>query len=303
VTVYGIFGDCNASPKLVRAALDDQYDTWCNYDDGDDPLFRLVVLHSAVPVYKVIIDWAEKVGVEVVPAASEKEVVDRCYALEGDIAKIYALLGAEDPSTEVARTICRAVDHGMEVRDLAEAGLTYIRPADNPLPPNKENITVAEEQLSLPEVGEIADDEEHEDNADAIKALVTYAKANGVDPDDHEDKSWSEFALFLDELPEPEPGEGGDEDRGGGHTEESLADVELAELRLLAKNAGFADHAKARRNTLIRAILDAQNGIEPEGGDGDSPRTTSAAAGSAADDDVPNILAAIAVVVGWIKSL
>lgn len=232
------------------------------------------------------------------------DVVERCFE-DRDYATIYALLGEKDPPTDVARALCRALDSGLEVRDLAEAGLTYIRTADNPLPTTQEKIKVAanEEDMGLDEVGALAD----EGNEDAIAALKEFADGLDIDADDHADKTWAEFAEFLDEAnggeekaeaEEVEAEEAVAESNGTGHGAEELEDMDMAELRLLAKAAGVEEYAKARRATLIREVLE---GAKP--GASAKASITSTPTSAAEDDLSDEISFAFKTIVRFIKSL
>lgn len=339
--IYGIFGDCDASPKLVKAALNDQLDTWRNLNDPDDVTFSLVLgVRSPLSIWKTIGEWAEVTGVHVdVYSAQDEEaiqeivgmlgydvyhhstrfmldVVDRCLQ-DPHRSTIYALVGEEDPPTDVARALCRATDNGLEVRDLAEAGITYIRTADNPLPTTQEKtLTVAhdddDDAMGLDEAGALAD----EGDNDAMEALSEAAGELGLDPDDYE--TWT---LLAEAIAEVAPDDGDDdgesesdddddesEQRGGGYPAEEIEEMDLPDIRLLAKSLGVEDYAKARRATLIRSILEAQDaGTAPatSGDDDDDepaakPSKAKAAPAVGENDDV---LAALAVVGRWLKSL
>ena len=287
--IIGIFGDCQAADKLVRAALNDTLEAH-NTDAPDEEFWLLLGMQSDSPaVYRTIAQWAIANGTYVAYYTpmersdmyrvldvgaqqdfhrSDKymiELVDRLISEGG--GKVYALLGDKEPSVAVRRAIARATDNGLEVRDLAEAGLTYVGVSDNPL--TVRNIIIMANDLTLAEAGEAADNEDEE----SMTALTTLAEDYGLDPDEYE--TWSALADALDPLmteaaPEPEPDEPEEAPRRRGKeslTQEELEELPVPELRQLAKQLGVEGWDKNRSAKLIDGIVAAQNGDVPLAGE------------------------------------
>ena len=325
-SVYLIFGDCDASPKLVRAALSDQLSTHLA-DSPDDDFWLCLGLRKRPPaIYSHILAWAEKNEVYTVvygsedPGASEfvqsdrfmLDAVERCFDEVKQHATVFALLGDDPPATDVARALARAHDNGMVLRDLAEAGLTYVRPTDDPLPPPKEHATMAEQELTLEEVGVIADDNDHDDQDEAIAALVDVAKEAGLDPDDY--ATWSELAEALAEA-EDEDDESDDDDddddesdpEPGELDEDELRALDLPALRKLAAQAGIEGAEKKRKDTLVRELAsgsdDDDDDDEPEekpAKAASKPAAKSKPAASASDEE-EEVLSALRTLVAYLR--
>src|SRR4051812_4849969 len=68
MTAYGIFGDVEASPKLVRAALSDLLEAHQRSTPDDDFWLKIGVRDAGMKIYDEIIDWAarNKIYTEVV---------------------------------------------------------------------------------------------------------------------------------------------------------------------------------------------------------------------------------------------
>jgi hypothetical protein len=313
VTVLGIFGDKDAPALLVTAALNDMLEAHLVDHEGED-FWLCVGVRKPLAIYQTIIGWALHNGLyvavytkfstpswEAVFGNGEFEVaewhhsdrwmldvVERLSAEHN--ATIYALMGDEDPPVDVRRALVRALDSGLEVRDLAEAGLTYVGVADNPI--RQGSNTMAKEEMTLEQAGELAD----EGDAESIQALVDLAERFELDPDDY--PTWVELGTVLDPLlaeaeaeAEGGEGEGGEAEpddeaprrnRGGNISAEDLEEKSVPELRQLAKQLGVDGWEKNRSAKLIEGILEAQ-------GNGDGPPRKAA---SAADDD--SLLATLA---------
>ena len=304
--IYGIFGEANPSAKLVTAALNDQLETAAN----DDEEFALVVgvnKHSP-SVYVTIAQWAVRNEINVSyyttmtkldvlrtldlsefwehkqyksVAAYMIEVVERLYteSRNGGSVMIYALLGSEEPSVDVRRAFARAVDNGLEIRDLAEAGLTVVGIADNPIKTTG-SITVADQEITIEEAGASADDGDEE----AMAVLVEFAGQYELDPDDF--PTWAGLAAALDPLLSAEQSEQQEQEQEEEEEEErprsrrtrtlsaeELEDKSVPDLRNLAKQLGVEGWDRNRSAKLIEGILAAQDGDS----EGDSPPPVSAA--------------------------
>lgn len=355
MSVYGIIGDTDASVRLIQATLTDRFNHHAmEYAAAEsqgaeiEPFMIVAGMRRRTDVYEAIFEWAvrHEVYVELHVAAPEKfatyqeaglvdeivespnymlAVVERCFEIESSDAKIYALVGAANtPSTDVARAIVRARDSGMEVRDLAEGGLTYITTPDNPIPTDThegDHGTMAEEtdaEYTLAELGEIADDVEHEESADARTLLEDTARENDIDPDSI--ATYSELADALTEAgvgatEETEPPakasaatkKGGASPRAAKEapsewTQDELEKKSVPELRELAKAAGVEDYARARSATLIAALMGvAEDGDAPAAAKPSKPRAVAEAVDSG---DVPDeVVEALGTLVAWFKSL
>lgn len=295
--IIGIFGDCMAPDKLVRAALNDTLEAH-NVDAPDEEFWLCLGMQSDSPaVYRTIAQWALANGTYVayytsMQRADMSRVLDLnrvedfhrsdTYMLElvnrmihevstsGGSGKVYALLGEKKPSVEVRRALVRALDNGLEVRDLAEAGLTYVGVSDNPLTIG--SIIMAND-LTLAEAGEAADNEDEE----SMTALTTLAADYGLDPDEYE--TWVALADALDPLmaaaPEPEPDEPEEAPtrRTGNRaalSRDELEELSVPELRQLAKQLGIEGWDKNRSAKLIDGVIAAQgDGPVSDGGGGD----------------------------------
>lgn len=276
MTVYAVFGDCDASTKLVTAALNDQLEAHLLDTPNDDFWLCLGIRNPMLGVYAAIMKWAAKNEIYVAAFANfnlDTEIhgvaefaksdrfmldcVEKCFTEEKSAAKVYALVGDNPPPTDVARALARAYDSGMEVRDLAEAGLTYLRPSDDPLP-RKEIAIMADEDegLTLEELAEIADDPDHDDCAEAQEVLTEAAGEAGLDPDEY--PTWAELAEALAEAGVGGGEEEAEEDASGDGqwSAEELDAMSLPELRKLAKASGIADHDTKRKNTIIRELVE-----------------------------------------------
>jgi len=289
MTAYGIFGDVEASPKLVRAALSDLLEAHRRTDPEQDFWLCVGVRDGETKVHDEVLDWAARneVYFEVItPAATytpfvepAKLTISPSFMLDvvetmrqEQDGKILALVGDQTPRTDVLRALVKAKDNGTETRDLAEAGLTLILfKGDDPPPDDpKENTTMpAEEEAevaTLAELGEYADDTSDEETAAQAQGLLTEAAEEaGIDPDDY--VLWADLATALEEIrdgsaeatdepePEPEPEENPVEIDGELLTRETLVGKDIAEIKALAKAAGVKDYSKMRREPLINALL------------------------------------------------
>src|SRR5436190_11149528 len=294
MTAYGIFGDVEASPKLVRAALSDLLEAHRRVTPEGDFWLKIGVRDTGMKVYDEILDWARHNGVyhEVVTPSSKcttyvgpaKTTVTPAFMLnvvdemryEQD-SKVLALVGDQTPRSDVLSALARAKDNGTEIRDLAEAGLTLILFKGDDPPPDthsEEETMPAEEdevEATFAELGEYADDESDTETAEQAQGLLTDAAVEaGLDPDDY--PTWAELATALEEQSsvEPEPDEEEEEEDlpeeepedeptvevdGQTLTRESLVGKEISEIKALAKAAGVEGYSKMRREPLINALL------------------------------------------------
>jgi hypothetical protein len=287
MTAYGIFGDVEASPKLVRAALSDLLEAHRRTTPDDDFWITVGVRNADIKVHDEILDWAVHNAVYheiVTPAAtytpfapsnkltvSASFMLDVVEAMRTEGGKILALVGDQTPRVDVLRALAKAKDNGTEVRDLAEAGLTLILfQGDDPPPEDpKENINMAAEEeateATLAELGEYADDTADEETAEQAQELLNEAAAEaGVDPNDY--ATWLELALALQEMKDGEEGGEPEEEPEPvieGLTREALVGKEIAEIKALAKAAGIEGYTKMRREPLINALLGESTEPEP----------------------------------------
>ena len=293
MTAYGIFGDVEASPKLVRAALSDLLEAHRRITPDGEFWIMVGVRNADTKIHGEILDWAwhNDVYVEVVTPARTYvppiepaklsvspsfmlDVVERMRHEEG--GRVLVLVGGETPRTDVLRALARAKDNGTEMRDLAEAALTLILfKGDDPPPedPTKEaTMATADEEAtvaSLAELGEYADDESDAETAEQAQGLLNdAAEEAGIDPNDY--ATWAELATALQELSDSaeEPDEDDEELEedeepveidGQVLTRDSLVGKEISEIKALAKAAGIEGYSKMRREPLINALL----GVDP----------------------------------------
>ena len=280
--IYGVLGDVDTSPKLVTAALDDQLEAHLQ-DDPDGDFWLVLGIRSPAPkVYDTIIGWAERNKIyyavytnirleKFEHAANEHhqrdnfmiEVVNRLLNEQDGDKMIYALLG--DPASaavDVRRALARALDNGIEVRDLSEAGLTVVGVADNPIQTKGSNDMADEETLTIEQAGEAADEGDDE----AIEELSRLAEQFSLDPDEY--PTWVALAEALAPLlaqaavEEEEEGEAPARPATATKrlTQEQLEDTPVPELRVLAKQLGVEGWEKNRSAKLIEGILEAQDG-------------------------------------------
>ena len=284
MTVLGIFGDKDASKKLVTASLNDMLEAHV-LDTPDEEFWLCLGMRKPLNVYETIIGWALKNEIYVVANTkfdspgwqasfdgaefevaewhrSDRFMMDVVERLSAEkSAKIFALLGDEEPAVDVRRALVRALDSGLEVRDLAEAGLTYVGVADNPI--RQGSTTMADEQMTLEQAGEAADEGDEE----ALTELTNLAEQFELDPDEY--PTWAALAEALDPLlaaaeeeapPEQEEEQAPRRSSGGALSEEDLEGKSVPELRQLAKQLGVDGWDKNRSAKLIEGILEAQSG-------------------------------------------
>lgn len=290
--IYGIIGDAVAPDKLVTAALNDQLEAHLQ-DDPQGPFRLCIAVHRGSPaIYHTIVRWAEKneIFVSYYTAMSAKELsrtlepaeaheykpfgsevymimlVERLYdeVRTGETATLFALLGDKEPSIHVRRALARAVDNNIEVRDLAEAGLTYVGVADNPIQTKGSN-DMSDDTMTIEQAGEAADEGDEE----AIEELTRMAAQYELDPDEYE--TWTLLAETLrpllvtgDEAEVEEEASAPAPRKTKPMTQEQLEDTPVPDLRVLAKQMGVEGWEKNRSAKLIEGILEAQaNGDAP----------------------------------------
>ena len=310
MTAYGIFGDVEAAPKLVRAALSDLLEAHQRVTPDGDFWLMVGVRDAETKIHDEILAWAahNEVYFEVVTPAKTYEpfiepakltvspsfmldVVEVMHREEG--GKILALVGDQTPRVDVLRALAKAKDNGTEIRDLAEAALTLILFKGDDPPPHtpEENNMAAEEEVeaTLAELGEYADDTSDAETAEEAQGLLlTAAEEAGLDPDEY--PTWAELGTALQELADAGEDEEETEEEesvevdGQTLTRESLVGKEISEIKALAKAAGIEGYSKMRREPLINALL----GVEPEPAAGPPARKTTGAAKKAAPSPVDN---------------
>lgn len=290
--IYGIIGDHEASPKLVTAALDDQLDAHLRDNPGGEFWLVLGIRKPSPKIYTAIIEWAlaHEIYCCIYSAGSydnftevdefhqrpdySREVVNRLFK-EPDTKMVYVLLGdPAEASVDVRRTIAYAVDSGIEVRDLSEAGLTLVGITDNPIQTKGSNM--ADETMTIEQAGEAADEGDDE----AIEELTNLAGQYELDPDEY--PTWAELAAAIKPLLAGSEEEVEDEEEAAAAahatredrdpprqrgtkqlTQEELEETPVPELRVLARQLGVEGWEKNRSAKLIEGILEAQ-----ENGDG-----------------------------------
>jgi hypothetical protein len=286
MTAYGIIGDVDASPKLVRAALSDLVEAHRRTTPADEFWLTVGVRNGETKIHDEILDWAyrNEVYFEVLTPATgytpyiepSKLTVSPSFMLDvvemmhqEPSGKILALVGDRQPKTDVLRALAKAKDDGTEIRDLAEAGLTLILfrgddpPYDNDNDSEEETMADEEVEASLAELGEYADGTEDEETAEQAQGLLLDAAAEaGLDADEY--PTWTELAEALQEIadgkaedaPEPEP-------VVEGLTREALVGKEISEIKQLAKAAGIEGYSKMRREALIQTLLGEEPASAP----------------------------------------
>lgn len=288
MSTYVVFGEAGASQKIINAAMNDYLDTHQNYTPDEDFAVIVVCRPRQNKTVGYVIEWCEKAGVyfeqitssdafTFSEAAADTVVVEdpmlvaveRGYAYESDKAVVLALVGEDDPSVDVRRAIERAVDSHMVVRDLTEAGLTYILFSGDSVehPPHTEEPMADEaEEMTLEELVALA----AEGDAEAVEALTEACGEFDIDPDEY--ATWEEVGELLEaalggeEEEEEEAEEDVEEDveeaeeeeesGEGGWTTESLKGLTLKEVREHAKAAGIDNWKTATRPTLVKALIE-----------------------------------------------
>ena len=185
---------------------------------------------------------------------------------------VYVLLGdPAEASVDVRRSIAYAVDSGIEVRDLSEAGLTLVGITDNPIQTKGSNM--ADETMTIEQAGDAADEGDEE----AIEELTSLAEQYELDPDTF--PTWAELAAAIKPLlagsEEEEEAEDEEEAAAEAHatredrdpprrrgtkqlTQDELEEIPVPELRVLARQLGVEGWEKNRSAKLIEGIIAAQ---------------------------------------------
>lgn len=265
MTAIAIFGEASASEKLVRASMSETLETHLKFM-GDEP-FELVIFDKGGET-AVVQDWAHEAGVTFHAAWSPSEAVEQAWTIAKSQAKVLALLGDEEPTGDVAHALKKASQHGLEIRDLAEAGVTYVYLEGDVPPTTHKEPVVAEEQedYTWAEVGEMADDPDHESQADAEAAITEAAAEAGVDPDEY--ATWAEVAEVLQALEDEQNDEAtnveevedeavedeAEEAEAEGFTREHFKGKGIKEVRALAVQSGIENAAKLSRDDLVDAL-------------------------------------------------
>ena len=281
MTTYGVIGEAEASRKLITATLNDLMEAHTALTPDDDFWFIIGTGRSPNPSIEAVMDWCSKSGTyfEVVTSADvpfdgaggvhlEEDfnyaAVERLYNEGTGHRQLLALVGPEDPPVDVTRAIARATDSLIEVRDLTEGALTYIKfygdavntvnqQEENPVPAQDEEVEVTLEEL--PGLGEEAD-EEGDDSA-AATTLAELAAEMEIDVNDY--STWSEVAAAIyeaadgDDEDDEESEE--EEEEVGEWTAEALKGLKLTEVRAHGKAAGIPGADKMRREDLVKALL------------------------------------------------
>jgi hypothetical protein len=254
-----IDGDVDVPEKLLRECLADLKDTY--------PDLRLAVAYeeeSCSVAMSFILDWLERNDVAF-------SVFDLEEAMAPTPDRVYALIGDKDPDPEVATVLKAALAAGIEVRDLAEAGVTVVR-IDGTVPTTPQGEPVAEEEVDYTwvELGRLADDDDADEKADAQQVINDAFIERDLDGDAY--ATWLDMAIVLgvedgeedaialsapaETVAEPEP----DDDKPG-LSYEDLKDVGIRKLRDLAKAAKV--DPKLDREALIEALVNGNNSQAP----------------------------------------
>lgn len=292
MSTFVVLGDAEAAPKLVTATLNDYLDTHLATTPDDDFAFIIAVRHPVKPAIAHVISWCEKAGVYYeIEASSDKfsppdsaadcrfpdnfmlTAVEHGYSYDKDRTMVLALVGEEDPPVDVTRALVRAVDSHMEVRDLTEGALTYIKFYGDTVdePPEENTMAKAdeEEEMTLSDLIALADEGDEE----AIEALTGPCAEAGIDPDEY--ATWAELeellaeALGLDgdaeeeeepeEEPEPEEAEASD-----GWSKDDFKGMTLKDVREVARAAGIENWDTATRASLITMLVEGTSGGDEE---------------------------------------
>jgi hypothetical protein len=254
-----IDGDVVVPEKLLREHLADMVDAF------PDLMVGIVLDKDYVSEAMVfVMDWLER-----------NEVKSYEVDIHGGLAptpdKVYALIGDKDPDPEVATVLTAALAAGIEVRDLAEAGVTVVR-IDGTVPTTPQGEPVADEvNYTWVELGRFADDDDAEER-DAARVTIDGAFTER-DLDGEQYATWLEMAIVLgvedeeedaialqaDEVPEdrvevpdaPKP----------GFTYEDLKDTGIRKLKEIAKASGI--DPTIGREAIIEALVNANNSQAP----------------------------------------
>ncbi len=311
MTVIGIFGDGTCSEALVKATLDDALEAHQRTTPDDAFELNIGIRDNPGPVLPYVMEWAERGQIDYsvyrpsskAPVPESASYVTNRKDVFGTLVehlpadgRVLALIGADDPQADVGRALITALDSGKDVRDLAEGGITLVGIKGEPPTEGMAMATEEETEYTWQELGEFADDPDHENYEAAMAVLKESAEEVGLDPDDY--ATLVELAQALEdgekdvaaasepvEEDEPQPDE-------PGWTRESLKGKGVKELREIAKASGVADYAKRGVKELIDALTD-DAGPEPESDGETFTEATLQVYGELTDADVDRIATAV----------
>lgn len=278
MTAIAVFGDASASEKLIRASMNETLEAHLQFHP-DEPFSLFIAEVPASPTLKAVVAWADETGVTYEMSATPLVAVDAAFNVGKPDARVLALIGDEEPTGNTAVALALAAKHSMEIRDLAEAGITYVYQEGVP-PTTKENdvpaapaVAEEESEYSWEEVGELADGGDD----DAIALLVEAAEAIEVDPEAYE--TWADLAVDIqaaengeteedeDDSPEevedtPEEDKEDEPESAVGYTPADFKGKSLKDVRELARQSGIKDAARLGREDLIKKLCGEQGTVE-----------------------------------------
>lgn len=300
MTVYAIFGNAGASDKLLRSSMSELLETHNQFTPTEDFLLIVAGDNDALNAVRY---WALDADVDCDGADTPLIAVDVAWNLGKSNARVLALIGDDEPTGDVAQALALATKHSMEIRDLAEAGITYVyiegdpptTQQENEMPRMQEEEVQEEAPMTWEEVGAEAD----AGDQGMMLNLSEVVEILNADRDEKFDveaaKSWSEVADWIQEREddetaaevEPETPNKPDEDEDAlGFTQEDFVGKGLKEVRELAVQSGVKDAAKLGKRELVAQLC----GMQPETDEDESTNGSDPEPHEIFDDEVPVVL-------------
>jgi len=90
MTTYAIFGETEASEKLVRASLSDLLDTHLQFNGDED---FILILAGSTDTLSAVQAWASEASVPASYVNSPQEAVEAAWSIDKSKASVLALLG------------------------------------------------------------------------------------------------------------------------------------------------------------------------------------------------------------------
>jgi hypothetical protein len=253
-----IDGDVVVPEKLLREHLADMVDAF------PDLMVGIVLDKDYVSEAMVfVMDWLER-----------NEVKSYEVDIHGGLAptpdKVYALIGDKDPDPEVATVLTAALAAGIEVRDLAEAGVTVVR-IDGTVPTTPQGEPVADDEVNYTwvELGRFADDDDAPEQKAARETIDEAFTERDLDGEQY--VTWLEMAIHLGVEDEEEdaialseseeaPAEEPKADKPG-FTYEDLKDIGIRKLKEIAKQSKV--DPTIGREAIIEALVNGPSQAPP----------------------------------------